>query len=62
MGQDIIVLYQFFTEVEGLKVPLNEFHNGLNMVNMNSVLDYIDSKLSINTLYSKEGQFIKVVE
>jgi hypothetical protein len=57
---DIGLLYTYARE-QGLTMPIDQFAAGLQFM-ASDVIEYLDHKLELTLLFSKDGKFIKVVE
>ena len=54
--------YRYFVENGGANIDLQSFHSLFSLVDLNSVLSFLDSKFELTRLEDSNGKFIKIVE
>jgi hypothetical protein len=59
---DLNWFYNYFLDNGGMKIDSSTFGAMFQMMNLNEVLTYLDSKLAINRLEDKNGNLIKILE
>ena len=59
---DATWFYKYFIENGGSKsVNINQFVQSFSFLDLTQVLEFLDRKFELTVLYSKSGEFIKVV-
>lgn len=53
--------YNYFKEYNS-DIDINTFQQGFQFLNLESVLNHLDHKFNLTVLYSKDNNFIKVIE
>jgi hypothetical protein len=51
--------YKYWQEQKGKNIDINTFHSIFNMQNLESILQFLDNKFELQTVWSAEGKFIK---
>ena len=54
--------YSYFIENGEANIDLQSFHQLFSMIDLNSVLSFLDGKFGVTKLEDKDGKFIKIVE
>jgi len=54
--------YNYFIENGGANIDLQSFHSLFSLVDLNSVLSFLDGKFELTRLEDSNGKFIKIVE
>lgn len=59
---DMEWFYKYWLANGGKKIPKDKFEQLINHYDINSIISFIDKKFNLTLLYTKQGQFIKVVD
>lgn len=54
--------YEYFMTEGGKMMPLLEFTQYFNLLNLNDILNYLDNKFKLTILINKNNNFIKIIE
>lgn len=54
--------YSYFIENGGANISLKDFHSLFSMIDLNSVLTFLDGKFELTRVEDSSGKFIKIVE
>ena len=58
---DLSVLYTL-AQQKGMKLTPEQFSVGMQFMNVNRLIENLDSEFEVTRLYNKNDQFIKIVE
>jgi hypothetical protein len=58
---DIGWFYAYYNENSRYKLDIQTFTMYFSMINLSEVLEFLDQKYELCTLYGKDGNFIKII-